>query len=79
MTSKIERVCELMTEPEAQKKLLRTFLYLPVPLVLFIVGGSWLGVRLDHPAIGSLVGVFLGITVVAVGVYVIFVSGHKGE
>jgi len=79
MTNKMERVCEIMTEPEAQKKLLRTFLYLPVPLVLFIVGGSWLGVRLDNPAIGSLVGVLLGITVAAVGVYAIVFFGHKGK
>jgi len=79
MTSKMERVCEVMTEREAQKKLFRTFLYLPVPLVLFIVGGCWLGVRFGHPAIGSGVGVFLGILVLIVGVYVIFISGHKSN
>lgn len=76
MTSKMERVNEIMTEPEAQKKLFRTFLYLPVPLVLFIVGGCWLGARFESPAIG-LVGVLLGIAVAFVGVYLIFVSGHK--
>ena len=77
MTSKMERVCEIMTEREAQKKLLRTFLYLPVPLVLFIVGGCWLGVRFGYPAIGSGAGVFFGILVLVVGIYLIFVSGHR--
>ena len=47
MTSKMGRIANTMTEKEAQKKLFRTFLYLPVPLVLFIVGGCWLGVRLS--------------------------------
>jgi len=70
-------VGNIMTEREAQKKLFRTLFYLPAPLILFIVGGCWLGVRFGHPAIGGLVGVFLGITVAAVGVYVIFTSGHK--
>ena len=77
MTSKMERVCEIMTEREAQKKLFRTFLYLPVPLILFIVGGCWLGVRLGHPLAGGLLSVLLGILAAVVGVYVIFVSGHK--
>jgi len=77
MTSKMERVCEVMTEGEAQKKLFKTLFYLPVSLVLFILGGCWLGVRFGHPAIGGLVGALLGISIAAIGIYVIFISGHK--
>lgn len=75
MIRKMAQIC--MTEEEAQKKLFRVFCYLPVPLVLFIVGGCWLGVRLGHPLIGVLVGVLLGISIAWLGIYVIFTSGHK--
>ena len=77
MTNRIEQIGNIMTEKEAQKKLLRTFLYLPVPLVLFIVGGCWLGVRIGHPLTGGLLSILLGITITAAVIYVIFTSGHK--
>lgn len=76
--SKLEEVGNIMTEREAQKKLFATFLYLSVPLVAFIVGGAWLGMRFEHPILGGLLGVVFGIAWAVAGLYLIFVFGHKG-
>ena len=77
MINRVVKVSKSMTEKEAWRKLFCIFTLLAVTLILFIVGGCWLGAHFGHPAIGSLLGVFCGITSAVAGIYLILVSGHK--
>jgi len=80
ITEKLSQTSKEMTPEEAMVKLAIVVLFVPVPLLIFTLGGIWLDYyKFDTLPLFSVLGVVLGISFASLGVYKIVTHSHRKD